>query len=1477
MGAGNAVDAHNLRTRPRSWTTVLIRLFATVACFLAVTTSAAHAGAGYWKNGVPAHIPGGPADGKFAAAAAACSDVSRLYVGYSFVVTSIDMKTMSGSCQATMPYGAGTSGPAYYSSPLAYYCDTDVKGAAGCLKDPQPNLDQNCSNSSAYGNPATRPMAGNPVSLANGDKIERALDYSSSGSHPFILERVYSFQNDMPVVGSSFGAFGMNWHGPMDRSLVLDTIFDTARVYVEGGQVYDFQYNGTVYNQATWARQDKLVKSGSDIIWTSWTGEKTTFRQLTTGGRWRVVQIDQIGGHSVAFAYTSGVLTTMTDEFGRSATFTWTGGLISQIALSGGETITYAYQAVTSAAGLPGSILTAVTRTVSSVARTVTYHYEDTLLPNALTGVTDERGVRFATWTWDFATRRVLTSQHAGGAELTTIAYNDVAKTRTVTNALGKQAIYQFSLPGSWLTLSAVSGQASAHCPASSTALTYDTTRKFVASRTDENGRQTTYVRDTLGRETSRTEAAGTSAARTVTTTWNANFPLPDQITEPKLRTNFVYDAKGNPTSITLTDLTTYTAPYATNGRTRTWTYTYTAQGLLQTATGPVAGSTTTYAYDANGDLSQVTNPLSQVTQISEVNARGQPTTIVDANGITSTLAYDLDGNLTSATLNPGSDQSQYQFDYNAVGDLTHMTLPGGGYLQYTYDDARRLTLITNDRGETITLTPNALGDATSSITRTGSTITAQQTYAYDELGRMIQSIGAGSQTTTLGYDKVSNLTSMTDARSKTFATAFDPLDRVITQTDPETHSVQYAYDAADQITSHKDGRALETTMIVDGFGQVIQENSPDRGLRKYWYDTAGQMTKLVDGDAEETNFTYDLAGRRTSMTFPGAAQEAVTYTYDAVAGGNKGVGRLTGVTEESGSTNLKYDGQGRLVTDTKVIDGLSYAVNYAYDANGKVTQITLPSGRVVAFTRASDGLVTAATTKPTSTGAVQNIATNVAYQPLGPLKQLTYGNGLTLTRTHDQNYWLTGAEVSATGANRLDLTFSRNANGQLDGVTDNAATGRSASYGYTDAGRLQYGVGPWGDHGYVYDAAGNRTDLRIDVGGVVSHEFAATSGSNNRVTLVADASSNPLRNLQYRDGGDLYEDARVGGATYQYYYNARKRLVAVNKDTVDQAYYTYDWRNQRVSRQILVPTYAATHYIYDQQGHLLAEHNGSTGAVIKQYIWLDDMPLAVIDNSSGMDVVYYIHTGQMDEPLVMTDTSKAKVWDAYVEPFGRAQVFGTATANIDLRLPGQWAQLEAGGLSQNWNRDYDPTLARYIQADPVGLKSGQNVYAYVDGRPTEFLDPLGLDAIYLNDSAAVNQNGHGSLLVGNESSGWHYFTKDGPMSPNKNQHLYFNDLTDAFRDPALRRFDRFVTIQRSPSQDLKMTIFGLTHYRERYDFVFNNCADLVIRILRAGDVNIGENPYKGRGDMLTVPNKVYDELSKKGNAWGRSLVPKAR
>ena len=43
--------------------------------------------------------------------------------------------------------------------------------------------------------------------------------------------------------------------------------------------------------------------------------------------------------------------------------------------------------------------------------------------------------------------------------------------------------------------------------------------------------------------------------------------------------------------------------------------------------------------------------------------------------------------------------------------------------------------------------------------------------------------------------------------------------------------------------------------------------------------------------------------------------------------------------------------------------------------------------------------------------------------------------------------------------------------------------------------------------------------------------------------------------------------------------------------------------------------------------------------------------------------------------------------------------------------------------------RDYDPTLGRYIQADPLGLVDGASVYGYALQNPGRYVDPKGLSS----------------------------------------------------------------------------------------------------------------------------------------------------
>ena len=63
---------------------------------------------------------------------------------------------------------------------------------------------------------------------------------------------------------------------------------------------------------------------------------------------------------------------------------------------------------------------------------------------------------------------------------------------------------------------------------------------------------------------------------------------------------------------------------------------------------------------------------------------------------------------------------------------------------------------------------------------------------------------------------------------------------------------------------------------------------------------------------------------------------------------------------------------------------------------------------------------------------------------------------------------------------------------------------------------------------------------------------------------------------------------------------------------------------------------------------------------------------------------------------------------------------------NFNLRFPGQYFDIETG-KHYNYFRDYDPSIGRYIQSDPIGLSAGTNTFAYVSAAPLGFADAFGL------------------------------------------------------------------------------------------------------------------------------------------------------
>ena len=103
-----------------------------------------------------------------------------------------------------------------------------------------------------------------------------------------------------------------------------------------------------------------------------------------------------------------------------------------------------------------------------------------------------------------------------------------------------------------------------------------------------------------------------------------------------------------------------------------------------------------------------------------------------------------------------------------------------------------------------------------------------------------------------------------------------------------------------------------------------------------------------------------------------------------------------------------------------------------------------------------------------------------------------------------------------------------------------------------------------------------------------------------------------------------------------------------------------------------------------------------------------------------------------LNTPRLIANQAGTTVWRwDQGEPFGNDvpnnNPSGAGAFDFPLRFPGQYFDRETN-LAHNSRRDYDPSIGRYVESDPIGLLGGINPYAYVDGKPLRYTDPSGLD-----------------------------------------------------------------------------------------------------------------------------------------------------
>lgn len=794
--------------------------------------------------------------------------------------------------------------------------------------------------------------------------------------------------------------------------------------------------------------------------------------------------------------------------------------------------------------------------------------------------------------------------------------------------------------------------------------------------------------------------------------------------------------------------------------------------GLRMTALLQPGGRLSEFGYEASsGRVAHVRNEVGARTAF-RYDASGQPTSLrTDGPGwprpLIQSLQYDALGRLIEwgrGDLGTGAYRGEQRLAYDVADRLILRAQVSGSLEQFAYDTESRPVRALHQAGF----------------------IVQREEQEYDEQGRVIRVRGAQGRSLQLRYDDEGRPSLWIDALGRVHRRDAVPADaprrpqivrddwgRQVQTRSPDAGVSTRWFDAAHQLVAGKDALGNRARYVYDAAGRILEQHIQEAGkpaatVTRWRYD--GRHLVALEHAAQSERYTHDARGLVLTRTVLRPGLQALTrYAYDEE-------GRLLSQTLPDGSLlRFTRDGLGQVVAlsrervQTAWLRWLLPTQTLASDMKRDgvdLREVRLGNGLVQTWERGSEGALARLVLRDSR--QAERLTQAEADRRFDRLMQLLgMANAQANTQAASQATPPPAAGASSPlpgalglpreAAARLDHRYLWDAQGNLLLDAD-PSRASSHSYAYDHGDRLvieaaQGGGVPGYSSRWLFDRSGRRLlqqmqqpDASELQGGTQrvryaagTHRWLAAEPAAEAGAQAATTAPRPAMTRYDAQGQPLaLQDLTLS-------WDALGRLSSLSDARRGtQAHYRYNHRGERIAKQV-GPQH--TQYLY--QDRRLSAELDAQGRLQRQYLYLDKLPLAVIDTPQGQrlqdgqasvsadlsrlwqawfgkaEQLIWLHANHLGAVELATDAAGHSLWQGQYNAHG-ALLASQGELVMNLRLPGQVFDAESG-LHYNDHRYYDPQRGEYLSPDPLGTPDGPNAYSYVRGNPLRYVDPEGL------------------------------------------------------------------------------------------------------------------------------------------------------